>query len=98
MPTEATPAVCNHGSLRRSCEICERDKEIERLSKELSEAREALRTVNIELAALVPVPSASQPEWPEFLNDADRECLTTAFHTARSVLSPKKDQSKKETP
>jgi hypothetical protein len=72
--------------------------EIERLSKELSEAREALRTVNIELAALVPVPSASQPEWPEFLNDADRECLTTAFHTARSVLSPKKDQSKKETP
>jgi hypothetical protein len=45
MPTETTPAVCSHGSLRRSCEICERDAEIERLSRELLEAREALKRI-----------------------------------------------------
>ena len=28
---------CKHGSLRRSCEICERDVEIERLRAELAE-------------------------------------------------------------
>lgn len=43
MPTETTPAVCSHGSLRRSCEICERDKEIERLQTELEKARDGMQ-------------------------------------------------------
>jgi hypothetical protein len=30
--------VCNHGSLRRSCEICERDGEIVRLKAALRDA------------------------------------------------------------
>jgi hypothetical protein len=32
---------CHHGSLRRSCEICERDEEIARLRAELDEVRSA---------------------------------------------------------
>ena len=32
---------CKHGSLRRSCEICDRDAEIERLRAELNEAADA---------------------------------------------------------
>ena len=34
---------CKHGSLRRSCEICERDEEIERLREEVERLRELLQ-------------------------------------------------------
>ena len=33
---------CKHGSLRRSCEICERDVEIERLRAEVDRLERAL--------------------------------------------------------
>ena len=35
---------CEHGSLTRACEICYRDREISRLTKELSASQEALRS------------------------------------------------------
>lgn len=31
------PRVCEHGSLRRKCEICTRDEEIEQLQRELAD-------------------------------------------------------------
>ena len=34
--------VCEHGSLRRKCEICEREEEIAELERELEEVRKAL--------------------------------------------------------
>ena len=34
-PTAVERAVCPHGSLRRQCEVCERDEEIARLAKKL---------------------------------------------------------------
>ena len=34
--------VCEHGSFRRKCEICERDERIAELERELEEARKAL--------------------------------------------------------
>ena len=33
---------CEHGSLRRCCEICDRDAEIDRLKADLEDAREKL--------------------------------------------------------
>ena len=38
---------CKHGSLRRSCEICERDVEIDRLRDENVELRDALRVIAV---------------------------------------------------
>jgi hypothetical protein len=37
--------VCEHGSLKRSCEICERDSEIEMLSKTIKIFRDALKSI-----------------------------------------------------
>ena len=34
--------VCEHGSFRRKCEICERDERITELERERDEARKAL--------------------------------------------------------
>lgn len=34
--------VCEHGSFRRKCEICERDERIAELERRLDEARKAL--------------------------------------------------------
>lgn len=35
--------VCEHGSLKRKCEICERDAEIARLTKRVEELENGLR-------------------------------------------------------
>jgi hypothetical protein len=40
--------VCEHGSLRRKCEICERDERIVELERELEEARKALLWVAVQ--------------------------------------------------
>ena len=60
--------------------------EIARLRSELDAAKEALVYVRNELAALVPVPSAESPEWPEFFSDADLACLSNALRRARTAL------------
>jgi len=44
-PQYPTPLVCEHGSLRDKCEICERDEEI----SELKNATEKLERENQEL-------------------------------------------------
>lgn len=36
---------CQHGSLARSCEICQRDKEIDELRAKLARYKGALRTI-----------------------------------------------------
>ena len=40
---------CKHGSLRRSCEICERDVEIERLRAELATANKRIEELTRDL-------------------------------------------------
>jgi len=42
---------CKHGSLRRSCEVCERDAEIERLRAEVERLMDGLYSVQRELGA-----------------------------------------------
>ena len=61
--------------------------QIAALERQVTTMREALRTANIELAALVPKPSEATPkDWP-CENPADRECLQSAFEVIRRALA-----------
>lgn len=58
-----------------------------RLRSENEALKEALRAAYVELAALIPIPSADDPEWPMFpLNAADHECLNNAYLGIRAAL------------
>lgn len=87
MPTE-TPTACIHGSLRRSCDICERDSEIERLSRELLEAKEFERKACLGIAERWMICEAIGA------TNVARE-IAVAIR-ARSVLSPNKDSETAE--
>lgn len=41
--------VCQHGQLARSCEICDRDREIDRLKGEIETARDIFDKLNHEI-------------------------------------------------
>jgi len=74
-----------HDTMLRECNrlIAERDKAVAGLRG----AREALRNVELELCALLPVPS--QPDWMPALgasNPADADCLDNALRFARAAL------------
>lgn len=61
--------------------------ELTRLRSDNERLREALRAAYVELAALIPIPSADDPEWPMFpLNAADHECLNNAYLGIRAAL------------
>lgn len=47
--------------------------------------RRAIKFARIELAALLPNPRADDPEWPDDLNEADKQCLTDAYDALTAV-------------
>jgi hypothetical protein len=53
----------------------------------------SMRIVRNDLAALVPVPSAVEPQWPEFFSAADYQCLTLALREARAAVELSKEPS-----
>lgn len=68
--------------LRESLAAAEKARDA--LAAELAEARKRLRTVHIELAALVVDPQ--NPDWRLFhpdIREADAKCLTDAYDAAR---------------
>jgi len=59
---------CKHGSLRRSCEICERDVEIERLRAELAEKDKRIEELEENIRTVV-----EDPYYLRFLGNALKE-------------------------
>jgi hypothetical protein len=67
--------------------------ELTRLRAENERLLASMRIVRNELAALVPVPSADEPQWPEFFSAADYQCLTLALREARAAVELSKEPS-----
>lgn len=67
--------------------------EITRLRSENERLLASMRIVRNDLAALVPVPSADEPQWPEFFSAADYQCLTLALREARAAVELSKEPS-----
>ena len=67
--------------------------ELSRLRTENERLLASMRIVRNDLAALVPVPSADEPQWPEFFSDVDYECLTLALREARAAVELSKEPS-----
>ena len=67
--------------------------EITRLRAENERLLASMRIVRNDLAALVPVPSADEPQWPEFFSAADYQCLTLALREARAAVELSKEPS-----
>lgn len=51
-PEPPASKVCEHGSLRRKCEICERDEEIAELKADRDEARALYTETEVKLSAV----------------------------------------------
>jgi len=68
-------------------------RELTRLRAENERLLASMRIVRNDLAALVPVPSADEPQWPEFFSAADYQCLTLALREARAAVELSKEPS-----